>query len=175
MTDSNNSETQLKDEFAQVEADETPFSAKDYCIEDWLALAVFTSLAFTLFAQFFSRYALGSSLGWTEEVARYLLICVAFLGGAMGMRKQTHISVTLFVRLLPPPIAQYLQRTVDILSLVFLICLLWFGIQITPRIHLYEMASLPLPLTVLYTVVLGGIVMMIFRGMKGLFYRGTQG
>ena len=33
-----------------------------------------------LFAQVISRYA-GASLGWSEEVSRYLLVAITFLGG----------------------------------------------------------------------------------------------
>ena len=42
---------------------------RDYAVEDYLALLVFWTLAAVVLAQFFSRYALNSSIVWTEEVA----------------------------------------------------------------------------------------------------------
>ena len=70
-------------------------------------LAVFWALAVVVFLQFFTRYVLNSSLGWTEEIARYLLIVVTFLGSAMAVRKRSHIAVEFCYRYFgpagPPP------------------------------------------------------------------------
>ena len=51
--------------------------------EDWLAFAIFWVLAIVIFYQFFTRYALNDSAGWTEEIARYLLIATVFIGRKM--------------------------------------------------------------------------------------------
>src|SRR6476620_6593567 len=48
--------------------------------EDWLAFAVFWALGLIVFLQFFTRYVLNDSLAWTEEIARYGLMCVTFMG-----------------------------------------------------------------------------------------------
>jgi hypothetical protein len=55
----------------------------DHYPEDWLAFALFWALGFIVFLQFFTRYVLNDSLAWTEEIARYGLMCVTFIGGAM--------------------------------------------------------------------------------------------
>ncbi len=65
--------------------------------EDWIAFVIFWSLAFIVFLQFFTRYILNDSLAWTEEIARYGLMWVVFIGGAMVTRRSTHIAVELLV------------------------------------------------------------------------------
>src|SRR5467141_2185228 len=70
--------------------------------EDWLAFVIFWSLAFIVFLQFFTRYVLNDSLAWTEEIARYGLMWLAFIGGAVVTRKKTHIAVELLGNLMPP-------------------------------------------------------------------------
>ena len=69
--------------------------------EDWLAFALFWALAFIVFLQFFTRYILNDSLAWTEEIARYGLMCITFIGGAMVTRRNSQIAVVLLPNLLP--------------------------------------------------------------------------
>ena len=56
---------------------------------------IFWGLAFIVFLQFFTRYVLNDSLAWTEEIARYGLMWVVFIGAAMVTRRNTHIAVEL--------------------------------------------------------------------------------
>ena len=70
--------------------------------EDWIAFVLFWALAFIVFLQFFTRYILNDSLAWTEEIARYGLMSVVFVGGAVVTRKNTHIAVELVSNLKGP-------------------------------------------------------------------------
>ena len=42
-------------------------------------------------------------IGWTEEIARFLLIAVTFIGVVMVVRKESQIAVEFFYRWLPRP------------------------------------------------------------------------
>ncbi|MFX8327781.1 TRAP transporter small permease subunit, partial [Acinetobacter baumannii] len=63
--------------------------------EDWLAFILFWAIGGIVFLQFFTRYILNDSLAWTEEGARYGLMAVTFIGGAMVTRRNSHIAVAL--------------------------------------------------------------------------------
>ncbi|MGB7940248.1 MAG: TRAP transporter small permease, partial [Pseudolabrys sp.] len=89
--------------------------------EDWLAFVIFWLLAFIVFLQFFTRYVLNDSLSWTEEIARYGLMWVVFIGGAMVTRRNTHIAVELLSNVMKPgPLRAALLALVDFIKLAFL-------------------------------------------------------
>ena len=45
----------------------------------------------------FTRYALGQQANWTEELARFLLVWVSLLGGAVAFGTKSHLGVDYFV------------------------------------------------------------------------------
>ena len=58
-------------------------------------------LAAVVFYQFFTRYVLNDSAAWTEEIARYLLIAWCSSARRSALRKNNHIQVDFFYRLMP--------------------------------------------------------------------------
>src|SRR2546423_6642076 len=89
--------------------------------EDWLAFAIFWGLAFIVFLQFFTRYVLNDSLSWTEEIARYGLMWVVFIGGILVTRRNTHITVALLSNIMKPGRARSTPPAfVDLIQLGFL-------------------------------------------------------
>ena len=138
--------------------------------EDWLAMLVFWSLAFIVFLQFFTRYVLNDSLAWTEEIARYGLMWVTFIGGAMVTRRKTHIAVELLSNLMPAgPIRQALLAFVDILTLGFLALLAYFSVTITERMAFQRMTVFELPMSYVYAGVALGCWLMFARQAQNVW------
>src|SRR5918993_315085 len=73
--------------FEEWEAQQTHVDLSDLTWEDSIVFVIFWVLFGVVFLQFYTRYVLNDSLGWTEEIARYLLIGVTFVGSMMAMRK----------------------------------------------------------------------------------------
>ena len=88
-------------------------------IEAWVALALFWVLGGVVFYQFFTRYVLNDSAAWTEEIARYLLIGMVFVGASIGVAKNNHIQVDLLYRYLPAACGRVLATAVDVLRVAF--------------------------------------------------------
>ncbi len=59
-----------------------------------LLLAGIVALTLVMAAQVFCRYVVNYSLVWSEELARYLTIWLAFLGVSLGVRADSHFGIT---------------------------------------------------------------------------------
>ena len=127
--------------------------------EDGAVLTLFWILAGVVFLQFFTRYVLNDSLAWTEEVARFLLIGVTFVGAIMATRKQAHIAVEFIYRWIPRAGRRVLQTVLDLLNTAFFAMLAVFSAQIAGRTR-QMMVSLDVPKALLYWLVAGCFVLM---------------
>ena len=151
------------DEFAVPEEE---VDLTQYRFEDWCALAIFWALALVIFYQFFTRYALNDSASWTEEIARYLLIAVAFVGAAMNVRKNNHIHVDFVYRLIPRWGGRAMSTIVDALRIAFLGYCVWLTWLLIAKIGSSRMAIVDLPMGIVYGVVMFGFVLMTARAVQ---------
>jgi TRAP-type C4-dicarboxylate transport system permease small subunit len=136
-----------------------------YRLEDWTSFALFWVLAVVIFYQFFTRYALNDSASWTEEIARYLLIATAFVGGAVNVRKNNHIQVDFFYRLLPAAVNRVMSTVVDVLRTAFLAYCVWLTIKLMRLIGGSSMAIIDWPIGIVYGFVAAGFAMMTWRAI----------
>lgn len=148
---------------------ETPVNLRDYALEDYLVFVIFWALSGVVFAQFFSRYVLNASIFWTEELARYLLISVAFLGSVMAVRKNSHIFVEFFYRYLPHWLGRVLVTLVDLIRIIFFGLGTYLTWRLIPLMQNQRMASIDIPMSYMYYVVLAGFTLMALRSVQILW------
>jgi TRAP-type C4-dicarboxylate transport system permease small subunit len=153
----------VADEFA---VHEEPVDLSAYRFEDWCALALFWALALIIFYQFFTRYALNDSASWTEEIARYFLIGVAFVGAAMNVRKNNHIHVDFVYRLVPKTAGRVMSTAVDLARIAFLGYCVWLTWLLIGKIGSSRMAIVDLPMGIVYGVVMFGFALMTLRALQ---------
>ncbi len=135
--------------------------------EGWAALGIFWLLALTVLYQFVTRYVLNDSASWTEEIARYLLICVVFVGATIGVAKNAQIQVDFFYRHMPAALGRWLSRAVDVLRVAF-----FAGAVVLTGQMMWKLGSntrmtvVDAPMNLVYGVVLLGFAAMAFRSIQ---------
>lgn len=142
-----------------AEEDAQEIDLSDIRWQDALVLALFWVLAGVVFLQFFTRYVLNDSLGWTEEIARYLLIAVTFAGSVMAARKHSHIAVEFLYRWVPRPLRRLMQGVIDVITTGFFATLAWLSGQLATRTG-GMMVSIDVPKSYVYW-----FVALCFAGM----------
>jgi len=138
----------------------------DYRIEDWATLGLFWVLAIVVFLQFFTRYALNDSLAWTEEIARYLLTCVAFLGGSLAVRRYTHIHVEFLYLYFPRGLARVLSPLVDFIRVAFFGYGTWLCWKVTLIMQTQPMVVVDWPMSIIYGICTLGFALMTLRAVQ---------
>ena len=91
------------------------------------------SLAFTvviIFAQVVAR-EFGSSLTWSEELARYIFIWQIWLGMSIGLKDNKHIQVEMLYQFVRGRPAKVLKIIVTLLCIIMCAALFYFGSKYT--------------------------------------------
>ncbi|MDB5930098.1 MAG: transporter small permease [Polaromonas sp.] len=136
-------------------------------LEAWAALGIFWLLALTVFYQFVTRYVLNDSASWTEEIARYLLIGVVFVGATIGVAKNNHIQVDFFYRHMPLALGRVLGLLVDVLRTLFFAAAVVMTVQMMLKIgNNATMTVVDLPMNIVYGVCLLGFIAMLARSVQ---------
>lgn len=159
---------------AKIIDDEGHFHAEDEVVdlsdtiaEGWIALALFWALGLTVFYQFITRYVMNDSASWTEEIARYMLVAVVFVGAAIGVAKNNQIQVDFFYRHMPAAMGRWLSRAVDVLRTAFFAAAVVMTWQMMEKIgNQTRMTIVDAPMNIVYGVCLFGFAAMTFRSAQ---------
>jgi TRAP-type C4-dicarboxylate transport system permease small subunit len=146
--------------------DEGEPDLSDYRAEDWATLIFFWAMAIIVFLQFFTRYALNNSIAWTEEIARYLLMCVGFLGGGLAVRKYSHIHVEFLYVYMPGGLARVLSPLVDGIRVIFFAYATVLCWQVTKIMRTEPMVVIDWPMSIVYGICTLGLALMTFRSVQ---------
>ena len=121
--------------------------------------------------QVVSRTVFSNSLSWTEEIARFILVWVTFVGASLGIKRGAHIGVEAFTMILPKGIGKFVQH------ITFLICALFTSIVFKESIVILQKqistgqvsAAIQLPMWIPYLGVTVGTFLMTFRFIESFF------
>jgi TRAP-type C4-dicarboxylate transport system permease small subunit len=98
-----------------------------------LMIAALAAMSVIVFCAVVLRYASDYSIPWSEEVARYLMVWLTFLGIGPVMRVGGHVAIDTIQSVVPAGPAQLLRVLTQALAGVFCALLAWFGLALIER------------------------------------------
>ena len=116
-----------------------------------------------LILQVFCRYALGSSLSWSEELSRYLMIWTAMLGAVAVLDGAEFVAFRWIVNLLGPVQQKAVQMLTILASIAFLCLMVYVGTKLA--IHNMKQLSpaLYMPIGWVYAALPAGAILIALR------------
>lgn len=140
---------------------------------DYPAIILFAALAAIVLLQFLSRYVFNDSIAWTEEIARYLLIGVAYAGSVIALRKSEHVFLEVVYRRISLPSVKPLAIMVDLVMVAFHSLLTVFTVNLALRAD-RQMISVNLPKNIVYWFVAAMLIVATGILLKQLLLRSRQ-
>ncbi|MDR3591809.1 MAG: TRAP transporter small permease [Negativicutes bacterium] len=129
--------------------------------------ALLAIMVVIVFANVVARYYLSASLAWSEELARFMLIWLVFLGAILAYVDNEHLGLDLLVKKMPRKLELVVACCTDLLVLYALWLVLWGGYLMTVDSWEWEAPATDIPFGYTYLVIpVSGAVMMFQTLLK---------
>lgn len=112
-----------------------------------------------------TAFGINISAPWTEEVARYTLIWMVFLGAAIGVRHARMIALEFGIRKLPKGVGVPIRYAVMIMSMAFFGLLFWVGMDFLELGRSERSPVLGITRDYVYWAMPVGMVLMILNSL----------
>jgi TRAP-type C4-dicarboxylate transport system permease small subunit len=142
---------------------------------EWVMAALLSALAVLVGAQIAGRFLFGYSIYWSDELARFLLVWIAFLGMSVGVRRGAHPGVDTLVRALPGRWRRVAAVAAIVCSLLFFAVIVWHGAILAQRTWLQRSPSLGLRMGLPYLAVPVAGLLMGLHALAVAFTREGEG
>lgn len=130
----------------------------------WLSVFTLGGMTIAIFIQVICRYALRSSLAWSEELSRFLFIWMTFIAGYVGARQGKHIGVEALQNALPRVPSIVLKFLSNIICTAFFFVVAYCTWLAWPKLMRQVSPALGLPIAYVYLCMIVGSLFM------GLWY-----
>lgn len=139
--------------------------------EGYVCVVTLLVMSVVIFWQVVCRYVLKSSLPWSEELSRYLLVWTSFIGGAYGVRLGAHIGVEAFTLLLPKKAQKALNIFVMVACLILCAVICKFGFEIVQTQLAKNQLSpaMRIPMGYMYAAIPVGMIFFIIRYIQDIY------
>jgi TRAP-type C4-dicarboxylate transport system permease small subunit len=128
----------------------------------WISILYAFLVTVIVLGSVFLRMA-GRAPSWTEELARWLLIGIAFVSSSIALKRGGHIGITALVKIIPyAPLVKGVIQISNILVLLFLGYAFWFGMD--AAIQALPQTGDIIPVSAIYVklhIPLGVLMMMV--------------
>ncbi|MCP4671923.1 MAG: TRAP transporter small permease [Desulfobacula sp.] len=136
-----------------------------FFINRWVEFFLFGlgfSMTLTIAVQVFFRYVLNHSLFWSEELARFLLVWLTFLGASCAYYRNLNPGVDFFYAKFPLKFQKISAVLTHLCSMTLFIIMIVFGIKFAFFIRLQISPALQIPKWIILTIIpVSGIILTI--------------
>ena len=130
---------------------------------EWICILLLAVITVDLLLGVFSRYVLGRTFVWYDEVARACFMWLVFIGAAVAVRKSAHFGLHILVDALPPRVKRVVLLATPLTIIVFSLTLAWLGWDLMRHGATQTTAVMGMPISWIYaSMPVGGVLMAFY-------------
>ncbi|QQK75735.1 TRAP transporter small permease [Salicibibacter cibarius] len=122
-------------------------------------------LAILVIIQVFSRFVINFPFIWSEEVARYAMVYVVFLGSALATRYNQHIAIDFLLQIVSEKKQNKLKIIITWVSILFFALLCYQGAILTVTVWEQTSPTTGLSMSWAYAAIPLGAGMMLLNAL----------
>lgn len=154
-------------------------------LDEWaeeVVVSIFLSLLVALLgSEVFSRFILGKSYTWIEEMCRYLFVWSSYLGIAIAVKRKEQLRILMLMNLLEkfyPKLVRVCFVLSELIFTAFCLIVFYYSLNLIENMTRFKQVSAALEIDVKYAYLIIPISMALtaFRTLQSLwrdFRRGT--
>ena len=140
----------------------------------WLVVAGLAVMSVLVSGNVISRYVFSFSFPWVEEVTRYAMIWIAFLGSGFALRVGGHIAIDVLAESVPVPVARAIRVLIALMLVVTLVIMTWLGAEYAEFAWEQETPVLGWSCGAIYLAIpAGGVLMLLHLAMFAMRWIST--
>ena len=135
--------------------------AEEFCVSVMLAL-----LVLLLGMEVFSRFLLGKSFSWMEELCRYLFVWSSYIGVAIAVKHKEQLRILMFMDVLKkrfPQLVRILYVVSELTFTVFCALVFYYSLGMFENMIRFKQVSM-----YAYLIIPISMALTIFRTLQGL-------
>ena len=123
---------------------------------------ILVALVTVTFAQVVFRYLLQTSLSWSEELARFLLMWLACLAGAYAFKTRSHFALRFVVDRFSPPAQKAIGAMVTLIVVTFLAVFAYQSFRFTLEVRDMLSPAMQISMAIPYSSACVGSLLAIY-------------
>lgn len=137
-----------------------------------IALSImFLVMVVAIFLQVIMRYVFNDANAWSEELARYTFVWLTLLGGAVAVRKGTHMKVDYFINLMPKKLVNVFNVFTNAVLILFFLVIIKYGFDLVAITFKQKSAGLGIPMAFPYLALPVGAILMLMFTIESYFVK----
>ena len=141
-----------------------------------LAVLLLTVMTIIIVAAVFYRYVLNDAIAWSEEIAKFIMVWMAFITAPVGMKMGAHIAIEAIAGRLKGRIAWLLQAVIFVSVIALMAMFVKEGAFLTMNARIQRASTIDLSIFYVYLSMPVGCAIMgmvafeqFLNALKGVF------
>jgi TRAP-type C4-dicarboxylate transport system permease small subunit len=130
---------------------------------DIVVVALLALMSVLIFAQVLGRFVFKNGLFWAEELARFSMVTMVYLGAGLACKYGDHIKVTIMEEMFKGRVRKIYRIVLALISIGFLSILTYYGFLVLGVVSSQLSANMQISMSVVYVMIpIGAAIMILY-------------